>query len=104
MLQEDIRIESEKVEMKRELEEERIMNIDMSNLSYKQQQYYERRQDEILAKHMNNLTYYQCDGPRLDYCFGSKYLDTLSCSEYLDILSWFRKFSYIVSVCWWCSE
>jgi hypothetical protein len=40
--------------MKRELEEERIMNIDMSTLSYKQQKYYERRQDEILAKHMNN--------------------------------------------------
>jgi hypothetical protein len=37
-LQEDwIRIEREKVEMKRELEEERIMNIDMSTLSYKQQ-------------------------------------------------------------------
>jgi hypothetical protein len=34
------------------MEEERIMSIDMSTLSYKQQQYYERRQDEILAKHL----------------------------------------------------
>jgi hypothetical protein len=40
--------------MRRELEEEGIMNIDLSTLSYKQQQYYERRQDEILAKRMNN--------------------------------------------------
>jgi hypothetical protein len=40
--------------MRRELAEEGIMNIDQSTLSYKQQQYYERRQDEILAKCMNN--------------------------------------------------
>jgi hypothetical protein len=42
-----------KVDMQREMDEERIMNIDMSTLSYKQQQYYERRHDEILAKHAN---------------------------------------------------
>jgi hypothetical protein len=34
---ERIRIEREMAELKRELEEERIMNIDMSILSYKQQ-------------------------------------------------------------------
>jgi hypothetical protein len=52
--EERIRIERERIEFKREMEEERIMNIDMSTLSYKQQQYYERRQDEIVAKCMNN--------------------------------------------------
>jgi hypothetical protein len=51
MLQEErIMIETEKLELKRQLEEERIMKIDMSTLSYKQQQYYQRRQDEILTK------------------------------------------------------
>jgi hypothetical protein len=39
--------------MKRELEEDQIMHMDMSTLSYKQQQYFERRQD-VLAKHLNN--------------------------------------------------
>ncbi|GJN29198.1 hypothetical protein PR202_gb17395 [Eleusine coracana subsp. coracana] len=52
--EERISIEREKVEIKRELEEERIMNIDMSTLSYKQQQYYEMRQEEILARRLNN--------------------------------------------------
>jgi DNA replication initiation complex subunit (GINS family) len=52
--EERIRIERERIEFKREMEEERIMNIDMSTLSYKQQQYYERRQDKIVAKCMNN--------------------------------------------------
>jgi hypothetical protein len=35
--EERIKIEREKVEMKRELEEDRIMHMDMSTLSYKQQ-------------------------------------------------------------------
>jgi ribonucleotide monophosphatase NagD (HAD superfamily) len=52
--EERIRMERERMEFKREMEEESIMNIDMSTLSYKQQQYYERRQDEIIAKRMNN--------------------------------------------------
>jgi hypothetical protein len=51
--EERIRIERERVDMQREMDEERIMNIDMSTLSNKQQQYYERRHDEILAKHAN---------------------------------------------------
>jgi hypothetical protein len=51
--EERMRIERERVDMQREMDEERIMNIDMSTLSYKQQQYYERRHDEILAKHAN---------------------------------------------------
>jgi hypothetical protein len=55
VLQEEmIRIEREKVEIKRELEEDRIMHMYMNTLSYKQQQYLERRQDEILAKRLNN--------------------------------------------------
>jgi hypothetical protein len=40
--------------MKREPEEDRIMHMDMSTLSLKQQQYFERCQDEILEKHLNN--------------------------------------------------
>jgi hypothetical protein len=40
LLEERIRIEREMLDMQREMEEERIMNIDMSTLSYKQQQYY----------------------------------------------------------------
>jgi hypothetical protein len=52
--EERIRIEREKVEMKKELEEDRIMHMNMSTLSYRQQQYFERRQDEILAKRLNN--------------------------------------------------
>jgi hypothetical protein len=52
--EERIRMKRERMEFKREMEKESIMNIDMSSLSYKQQQYYERRQDEIIAKRMNN--------------------------------------------------
>jgi hypothetical protein len=51
--EERIRMERERVDMKREIEEERIMNIDMSTLSYKQHQYYEKWHDEILAKRLN---------------------------------------------------
>jgi hypothetical protein len=51
--EERIRIEREKLEMTRELEEDRIMHMDMSTLSYKQQEYFQRRQDEILAKCYN---------------------------------------------------
>jgi hypothetical protein len=52
--EERIRIEREKVEMKRKLEEDRILHMDMSTLSYKKQQYFERRQYEILARRLNN--------------------------------------------------
>jgi hypothetical protein len=55
VLQEErIRIEREKVVLKRVLEEDRIMHMDLSTLSYKQQQYFKRRQDGILAKLLNN--------------------------------------------------
>jgi hypothetical protein len=53
MQEERIRIEREKVEIKRALEG-RILNIDMTTLSYKQQQYYKKRLDEILTKRLNN--------------------------------------------------
>jgi ribonucleotide monophosphatase NagD (HAD superfamily) len=51
--EERIRMERENMEFKRKVEEERIMNTDMSTLSYKHQQYYERHQDEIIVKRMN---------------------------------------------------
>jgi hypothetical protein len=37
LLEERIRIERKKLEMKKELEEDQIMHMDMSTLSYKQQ-------------------------------------------------------------------
>jgi hypothetical protein len=52
--EERIRMERIRMEFKMQMEEERIMNIDMSTLSYKQQQYYKRLQDEIITKRMNN--------------------------------------------------
>ncbi|TVU26563.1 hypothetical protein EJB05_29116 [Eragrostis curvula] len=52
--EERIKFEKEHFEFKRQLEEDRIMNIDLSTLSYKQQQYYEARQNEILAKRCNS--------------------------------------------------
>jgi hypothetical protein len=55
VLQEErIRIEREKVTIKRQMEEDRIMHMDLSTLSYKQQQYFKRRQDKILVKCLNN--------------------------------------------------
>jgi hypothetical protein len=54
MQEERVMIEREKVELKRELEEERIKKINMSTLSYKQQRYYERHQDEILTNRSVN--------------------------------------------------
>jgi hypothetical protein len=58
--EERIRIEIEMTKLKRQLEEKRNMNIDMSTLSY-----YERRNDEIMAKCMNMYPWsvcYLCDG------------------------------------------
>ena len=52
--EERIRIDREKMEFKRQLEEERIMNINMSTMNDKQKQYYERLRDEILANRQNN--------------------------------------------------
>jgi hypothetical protein len=53
LYEERIRIKRETLEMKREPEECQIVRLDMSTLSYKQQQYFKGRQDEILAKRYN---------------------------------------------------
>ncbi|CAN6209995.1 unnamed protein product [Urochloa humidicola] len=48
--EEKIKLEREKFEFQRELEEERILSLDLSNMTYRLRQYYERRQDEIFAR------------------------------------------------------
>ncbi|KAK3150990.1 hypothetical protein QOZ80_3AG0240220 [Eleusine coracana subsp. coracana] len=50
------KLEREKFELKRELEEERILSLDLSNMTSKQQQNYEEHQNEFLAR---------CAGSRL---------------------------------------
>jgi hypothetical protein len=52
--EERIKLEKEKFEFKRQMEEERIIGLDLSTMNYKQQQYYERRQNEILDRCLNN--------------------------------------------------
>jgi hypothetical protein len=39
--------------LEREQEEDRIIDLDLSTMNYKQQQYYEWRQNEILARRCN---------------------------------------------------
>jgi hypothetical protein len=46
-------IGDEKFELEREQEEDRIIDLDLSTMNYKQQQYYEWRQNEILARRCN---------------------------------------------------
>jgi hypothetical protein len=51
--EERIKLDKEKFEFQRQPEEDRILNLDLSTMDYKQQQYYEHRQNEILARHFN---------------------------------------------------
>ncbi|CAN6345794.1 unnamed protein product [Urochloa humidicola] len=48
--EEKLKLEREKFEFQRELEEERILSLDLNNMTYRLRQYYERRQDEIFAR------------------------------------------------------
>ncbi|CAO2211497.1 unnamed protein product [Urochloa humidicola] len=48
--EEKIKLEREKFEFQRELEEERILSLDLSTMTDKLRQYYESRQDEIFAR------------------------------------------------------
>ncbi|CAL4915205.1 unnamed protein product [Urochloa decumbens] len=51
--EERIKLEREKFELQRDLEEERILGLDLSTMNYNRQQYYEVRQNEILARRCN---------------------------------------------------
>jgi hypothetical protein len=51
--EERIKLDKEKFAFQRQLEEDRIIGLDLSTMNYKQQQYYEDRQNEILARHFN---------------------------------------------------
>ncbi|KAL6893610.1 hypothetical protein ACP4OV_007708 [Aristida adscensionis] len=48
--EEKIRLERGKFDFQREQEEERILSLDLSNVTNRQKQYYEGRQNEILAR------------------------------------------------------
>ena len=52
--EERIRLEKDKFEFERNLEEERIINVDTSTMSTKQQLLYEQLQNDILARHIKN--------------------------------------------------
>jgi len=46
-------LDREKFEFERELEEDKIIALDLSKMTYKQQQYYEDRKNKILARRLN---------------------------------------------------
>ncbi|KAF8690681.1 hypothetical protein HU200_041054 [Digitaria exilis] len=48
--EEKIKLEREKFEFQRDMEDERILSLDLTSMTFRVQQYYERRQDEILAR------------------------------------------------------
>jgi len=52
--EERIRLEKDKFEFERNLEEERIINVDTSTMSTKQQLLYEQLQNDILARRIKN--------------------------------------------------
>jgi hypothetical protein len=51
--EERLKLEKDKFEFKRDLEEERILNLDLTTMSFNLQQYYGVRQREILARRCN---------------------------------------------------
>jgi len=51
--EERIKLDREKFEFERELEEDKIIALDLSKMTYKQQQYYEDLKNKILARRLN---------------------------------------------------
>ena len=52
--EERIKLDKEKFDFERDREEERIINIDMSTMSTRQQQFYDDQQKKILARRLRN--------------------------------------------------
>jgi hypothetical protein len=51
--EERLKLEKDKFEFQRDLEEERILNLDLTTMTYDLQQYYAVRRQEILARRCN---------------------------------------------------
>jgi len=51
--EERIKLEREKFELQRELEEDKIMALYLSTMTYEQQQYYEDHKNKILVRRAN---------------------------------------------------
>ena len=49
-----IKLDKENFDFERDREEKRIMNIDMSTMSTRQQQFYDDQQKKILARWLEN--------------------------------------------------
>jgi len=52
--EERIKLDKKKFDFERDREEERIINIDMSTMSTRQQQFYDDQQKKILARRLGN--------------------------------------------------
>ena len=51
--EERIKLDREKFEFERELEEDKIIALDLSTMTYDQQQYFEDRKNKVLARRLN---------------------------------------------------
>ena len=50
---EKMKLEREKFEFERELEEDKIIAMDLSTMAFEEQQYFQYRKNKILERHLN---------------------------------------------------